>query len=79
LCLQQGQTHDVFGEFVQISHFMFRSDLRWFQRGEANPTRVEDQAAAFSSMVDKMLAMFEAGAPMAPAMADPGAPMHETI
>jgi hypothetical protein len=43
-------------------------------------TRVfSDQAAAFSSMVDRMLAMFEAGAPIAPAIAEAGAPMHDTI
>jgi hypothetical protein len=30
-------------------------------------------------MVDRMLAMFDAGAPMAPAMFEAGAPMHDTI
>jgi hypothetical protein len=30
-------------------------------------------------MVDRMLAIFAPGAPMAPAMLDAGEPMHDTI
>merc|ERR1712000_177978 len=64
----------------KIGHLSGSVSLDVFQRVGLQPTTVSKGAyAALSSMVDRMEAIFEAGAPIAPAMFDAGAPMQPTM
>ena len=80
LGFEKRQVYDLLGKSFKISHCLVSVQSDVFQRRDNQVawSHKNQAASAFSSMVDRMLAMFEAGAPIAPAMFDAGAPMQLT-